>query len=70
MKPFLCISLPHMFATCLSLTHLYSCLIGKTVPKMDLIRKHLMIEGHVEKECLVKIIQEVTDVYRKLRQIS
>ena len=32
---------------------------------MDLIRKHLMIEGHIEKECLVRILQEVTDVYRK-----
>ena len=33
---------------------------------MDLIRKHLMIEGQIEKECLVRILNEVTDVYRKL----
>ena len=33
---------------------------------MDLIRKHLMIEGHIDKECLVRILNEVTDVYRKL----
>lgn len=32
---------------------------------MDLIRKHLMIEGHIEKECLVRILNEVSDVYRK-----
>ena len=32
---------------------------------MDLMRKHLMIEGHIDKECLVKILNEVTDVYRK-----
>lgn len=35
------------------------------VPDMSLIRKHLMIEGHIGKECLVRILQEVTDVYRK-----
>ena len=39
--------------------------VGKTAPKMDLMRKHLMIEGHIDKECLVKILEEVTDVYRK-----
>ena len=32
---------------------------------MDLLRKHLMIEGHIEKECLVHLLNEVTDVYRK-----
>ena len=39
--------------------------IGKTVPKLDLIRKHLMIEGQIEKDCLVRILNEVTDIYRK-----
>ena len=32
---------------------------------MNLIRKHLMIEGQIEKECLVRILEEVTDIYRK-----
>ena len=32
---------------------------------MNLIRKHLMIEGQIEKECLVRILQEVTAIYRK-----
>ena len=32
---------------------------------MDLIRKHLMIEGTIEKECLVRILEEVTAIYRK-----
>lgn len=35
------------------------------MPDMNLIRKHLMIEGQIEKECLVKILNEVTDIYRK-----
>ena len=35
------------------------------MPKLDLIRKHLMIEGQIEKECLVRIVNEVTDIYRK-----
>ena len=35
------------------------------MPKMDLIRKHLMIEGALEKECLVRILEEVTAIYRK-----
>jgi len=48
----------------MSIANLYHTVDGKTVPKLDLIRKHLMIEGHIEKECLVKILQEVTDVYR------
>ena len=39
--------------------------IGKTVPKLDLVRKHLMIEGQIEKDCLVRILNEVTDIYRK-----
>ena len=39
--------------------------VGKTVPKLDLIRKHLMIEGQIEKDCLVRILNEVTDIYRK-----
>ena len=32
---------------------------------MDLIRKHLMIEGHIKKDCLVRIITEVTEIYSK-----
>ena len=32
---------------------------------MDLIRKHLMIEGQIEKTCLVRILEEVTAIYRK-----
>ena len=39
--------------------------LGKTVPKLDLVRKHLMIEGQIEKDCLVRILNEVTDIYRK-----
>ena len=39
--------------------------VGKEVPKMDLIRKHLMIEGVVDKTCLVRILEEVTAVYSK-----
>ena len=35
------------------------------MPKMDLIRKHLMIEGHIDKDCLVKILQDVSAIYRK-----
>lgn len=31
---------------------------------MDLIRKHLMLEGHIQKDCLVRILNEVTDIYR------
>lgn len=48
----------------MNIQNLYHTVDGKTVPKMDLIRKHLMIEGHIEKECLVRILNEVTDVYR------
>jgi len=39
--------------------------IGKSVPKMDLVRKHLMIEGHIQKDCLVRILNEVTAIYSK-----
>ena len=35
------------------------------MPKMELIRKHLMIEGQIEKQCLIRILEEVTDIYRK-----
>lgn len=44
---------------------LYFFVIGRTVPKMELIRKHLMIEGQIEKQCLIRILEEVTDIYRK-----
>ena len=40
------------------------------MPKMDLIRKHLMIEGHISKECLVKILQDVSHIYRKFCRIA
>ena len=32
---------------------------------MNLVRKHLMIEGQMDKECLVRILREVTDIYSK-----
>jgi len=44
--------------------NLFATSDGKTAPKLDLVRKHLMIEGHIEKECLVRILNEVTDIYR------
>jgi len=31
---------------------------------MDLIRKHLMIEGHIEKDCLTRILRDVSKIYR------
>mgnify|MGYP001626730924 CR=1 FL=1 len=34
-------------------------------PKMDLIRMHLMLEGQIKKDCLVRILDEVTDIYSK-----
>ena len=37
---------------------------------MNLIRKHLMIEGHIEKECLIKILEEVTAIYRKCQRFA
>ena len=37
---------------------------------MNLIRKHLMIEGHIEKTCLVKILEDVTRIYSKWPLIS
>jgi len=40
----------------LSTTNLYENKDGKEVPKMDLIRKHLMIEGQIAKECLIRIL--------------
>ena len=39
--------------------------VGREVPKMDLIRKHLMIEGQIEKQCLVRILDTVKAIYRK-----
>lgn len=42
----------------------YHTVDGKSVPKMDLVRKHLMIEGHIQKDCLVRILNEVTAIYR------
>jgi hypothetical protein len=44
-----------------------SCLAeGRWVPNFDLIRKHLMIEGLITKECLVRILTEVTAILSKL----
>lgn len=39
--------------------------VGKLMPSQDLIRKHLMLEGQVSKECLVKILDEATEIYSK-----
>lgn len=38
---------------------------GRQVPNFDLIRKHLMIEGLITKECLVRILNEVTTIFMK-----
>lgn len=32
---------------------------------MDLMRKHLMIEGQIEKQCLIRILNDVKAIYRK-----
>ena len=32
---------------------------------MDLIRKHLMIEGQIDKDCLTRILRDVSRIYRK-----
>ena len=32
---------------------------------MDLIRKHLMLEGQMEKDCLIRILDQVKAIYRK-----
>ena len=37
---------------------------------MELIRKHLMIEGQIAKECLVTLLDEVIAVYSKLAEPS
>jgi hypothetical protein len=41
------------------LRHVF-CVDGKKVPNFDLIRKHLMIEGHITKEALVRLLVDVT----------
>ena len=38
---------------------------GKTVPDMKIVRQHLSLEGHIDKECLVELITQVTAVYSK-----
>ena len=63
MKLIACSLFPSLQSLDFNLSVFY--LVGKTVPKMDLIRKHLMIEGHIKKDCLVRIIQEVTEIYSK-----
>jgi|Transcript_13357 serine/threonine-protein phosphatase 2B catalytic subunit len=48
----------------MTVANLYETRDGKEVPKMDLIRKHLMIEGHIEKDCLTRILRDVSKIYR------
>jgi len=49
----------------MSAKDLYHVKDGREVPNFDLIRKHLMIEGHITKECLIRILVEVTAVLKK-----
>ena len=40
--------------------------VGKNIlPDSPLLRKHLLIEGTVTKECLMHLLKEVTAVFRK-----
>lgn len=39
---------------------------GRLVPNMDLLRKHLLREGPIEKEHLVEIIRDATSFLSKL----
>lgn len=43
----------------------YYVLGGKPLPNMDLIRRHLLAEGTLTKECLVQILHEVTAIFSK-----
>lgn len=38
---------------------------GRLVPNMDLLRKHLLREGPIEKEHLIEIIKELTAIMSK-----
>lgn len=44
-----------------SLSHLGKQLI----PDVVMLRKHLLVEGTVTKECLMHLLKEVTTVFRK-----
>ncbi len=36
------------------------------MPDMKLIRQHFILEGLIQKECLIRILDEVTQIYSKL----
>jgi serine/threonine-protein phosphatase 2B catalytic subunit len=38
---------------------------GRQVPNMDVLRKHLLREGRLEKKELVELIKEATSIMRK-----
>ena len=38
------------------------------MPKCELMRSHLNLEGKIEKPCLERILREVTAVFRKSEQ--
>ena len=40
---------------------------GRKVPNMDVLRKHLLREGHLNKPELIEIITEATNILSKLR---
>lgn len=40
------------------------------MPKSDLMRKHLLIEGTIDKPCLVRILNEVTALFGKFTLIN
>jgi serine/threonine-protein phosphatase 2B catalytic subunit len=44
---------------------LISGLGSKKIPDVALLRKHLLVEGTVTKECLMHLLKEVTAVFRK-----
>ena len=49
-----------------SLEHVLNAIcVGQKLPDMTLIRQHLMLEGHLEKQCLVDIVQKTTAVFSK-----
>jgi len=44
---------------------LISGLGSKKIPDVALLRRHLLIEGTVTKECLMHLLKEVTTIFRK-----
>ena len=50
------------------------CFIGKSndrrVPNMDILRKHLLREGHLNKQELLEIIKDATKIMSKSLQLS